>query len=235
MDNVLIQNRQPLPGTICVPAVKEIVCRWGSKCFHNIHYAETYTPFGGAPGAVIPPGACLAPNPTITGAAVSPPTTTNGCCAVTVTYTIVAILNNAAGLPIGVITEPASVPVNIPIFDVPNARCFGTTVLNTAAYFERPPIIYSATVTTVQGVLRAVFRVEKQITCFESRLGIICELDCSTEEAACTPPMPPPVSPGCPTFTSPTVCFEFCVDDELTSPYNCNTCPPPQVTADPVI
>ncbi|MHB8156209.1 MAG: hypothetical protein ACYDEQ_02240 [Desulfocucumaceae bacterium] len=236
-NNVLVQNRQPLPGTVCIPSIKEVVCRWGAKCFHDIHYSTTYIPFGVAIPATIPPGACLQGLPTITNfIIVLDPLVVNGCCRVLVTYTIVAILVDANGLPIGVITKVVTaLPLQIPIFDVPNVLCFGP-VINHEPFVILFPRVYSATITTVNGVLTAVFRVEKEFGCFESRNAIVCQLECSPDEPSCTPPMPtPPTSPGCPTFTTPTVCFEFCVDDELFSPYNCDQCPPPQVFTDPAI
>lgn len=233
--NVLVQNRQPLPGTVCIPSVKEVVCRWGAKCFHDIHYADTYLPFGSDTEVPIPPGACLQELPIVTSITTTPPVLTDGCVATTVGIGILAILVDANGLPIGIINKGALVNLQIPIHDVPNVLCFGPVIKNQFLPVRRPRV-YSATITTVQGKLRAVFRVEKEILYFESRHAIVCQLECAPDEPSCTPPMPtPPTSPGCPTFTTPTVCFEFCVDDELTSPYNCDQCPPPQVIADPVI
>ncbi|MFZ5595883.1 MAG: hypothetical protein ACOY31_02575 [Bacillota bacterium] len=236
-NNVLVQNSRQEPATVCIPSIKEVVCRWGAKCFHDIHYSTTYIPFGSTVPTPIPAGACLQGLPTITNFSITlDPTVINGCCRVLVSYTIVAILIDTAGLPIGVITKVIiNLPLQIPIFDVPNVMCFGD-VINREPFVILFPRVYSATITTVNGVLTAVFRVEKEFGCFESRNAIVCQLECSPEDPSCTPPMPtPPTSPGCPTFTTPTVCFEFCLDDELYSPYNCNQCPPPQVTTDPEI
>lgn len=230
-------NRQVDVETICIPSIKEVICRWGAKCFHDIHYSTTFTPFGSTTPVPIPPGACLQGLPTITNfSIVLDPTVTNGCCRVLVSYTIIAIVVDANGLPIGVITKVVSnLPLQIPIFDVPNVLCFGP-LINREPFVILFPRVYSATITTVDSVLTAVFRVEKEFGCFESRKAIVCQLECSPEEPACTPPMAtPPTSPGCPTFTTPTVCFEFCLDDELSSPYNCDQCPPPQVFEDPEI
>lgn len=241
-NSVFMQNTRDVPiNTVCIPSIKEVVCRWGAKCFHNIHYADCYFPFEHFNGRFegcqpIPDGACLQGMPSISNFFVvfkglSPD---NRCCRICINYTITAILVNASGIPIGLITpQTTDPPVQVPIFDVPNVLCFGP-IINHGVFTILPPRVYSATITKINGVNTAVFRVEKEFGCFESRQAIVCQLECSPDEPACTPPMPtPPTSPGCPTFTTPTVCFEFCVDDERTSPGNCDQCPPPQVFTDP--
>lgn len=238
MKEVLVQKR-PHMGveTVCIPSIKEVVCRWGSKCFHDIVYCATFLPFGEITPIPIPAGACLQGLPTITNfTIVLDPTVVNGCCRVIVGYTIIAIVVDASGLPIGVISKViANLGLQIPIFGVPNVVCFGP-IINREPFVLLSPRVYSATIQLIDGVLAAVFRVEKEFGCFESRNAIVCQLECDPDEPACTPPMAtPPTSPGCPTFTTPTVCFEFCVDDEISSPYNCDQCPPPQVFEDPDI
>jgi len=221
--------------TICIPAIKEVVCRWGAKCFHNIHYADCFTPFGQSSCVPIPNGACLQGLPTITNFFLEfLGQTTGDCCRVRVTYTIVAIvIDFATGTPIGVIQEDVEVFLQIPTFPVPGPLCFGP-IITEDAFVITFPRVYSATIACVNGINQAIFRVEKEFGCFKSQRAIICQLDCAPDEPACTPPSPtPPTSPFCPEFTTPTVCFEFCVDDELFSPYNCDQCPPPQVFTDP--
>lgn len=227
----------PPVSTICIPAIKEVVCRWGAKCFHDIHFANTFIPFGQTSPQPIPNGACLQGLPTITNFELDFLGQTEGdCCRVRVRYTIVAIVVDfATGTPIGVIQESVEVFLQIPTFPVPGPLCFGP-IINEDAFVIQAPRVYSATITTINGVNTAVFRVEKILGCFKSQNAIICELDCAPDEPSCTPPFPtPPTSPFCPEFTTPTVCFEFCVDVEGTSPYNCDQCPPPQVFQDPDI
>lgn len=231
------ENSRHFPvSTICIPAIKEVVCRWGAKCFHDIHFSETFTPFGGSPQP-IPNGACLQGLPVITNFDLKFDRQVDTCCRVLVSYTIVAIvIDFATGTPIGVIQENVvNLPLQIPTFPVPGPLCFGP-VIHEDAFVIQFPRVFSATITTINGVNTAVFRVEKIFGCFKSQLAIICQLDCAPDEPACTPPMPtPPTSPFCPEFTTPTVCFEFCVDVEGTSPYNCDQCPPPQTITEPTI
>lgn len=233
--DIILENlKKPEPSTICIPSIKEVVCRWGSKCFHNIHYATTYLPFGSSTPVAIPPGACLQGLPTITNFSIVLAGMVSNCCRVNVSYTIVAILIDVTGMPLGVINKVVTnLPLQIPIFQQPSVRCFGP-IINNEPFVITAPVVFNATITTVNGVLTAVFQVEKEFGCFESRNAIVCQLECDPEaNPECTPPTPtgsPTVSPGCPTFTTPTVCFEFCVDDEIFSPNNCNQCPPPQVS-----
>ena len=233
-----VESRKfPIVDTICIPAIKEVVCRWGQKCFHDISFADTFIPFGSTCTQPIPNGACLQGLPTITNFVLDFLGQVEGdCCRTRLRYTLVAVvIDFTTGTPIGVIQDNVEVFLQIPTFPVPGPLCFGP-IIREDAFVIQFPRVYSATITTINGVNTAVFRTEKILGCFKSQNAIICQLDCAPDEPACTPPFPtPPTSPFCPEFTTPTVCFEFCVDVEGTSPYNCDQCPPPQVLTDPTI
>ncbi|WP_227763823.1 hypothetical protein [Zhaonella formicivorans] len=225
----------------CRPVLKDVICAFGEKCFHNIHYiCETIN------GECIPSDACPF-NAIVNNLQIHTVSRTNGCVRITGTYDIFVWFRFNGQRMIGQ-AERLCVPFNVqvPIFAV-NDGCktlvcedgeiLGTQVcaLNTRldiieAVVERD-VDHHHHHSPIEVCPDCEFRlkivVEKIFQAFEHGPQVLCIPVCPPE--ACPTPTEGPIGGECPPLTRPTKCPDFCRQDEVFNPDNCDQCPPPQV------
>lgn len=211
------------PGRACVPLVKEVVCRWGATCFHEVHFASRFIPYsrdfrpgsqGGAargpnPGPVpIPRGACLKGLPCFSGLSITSGGFAGDCCQVRVSYSIRAVVGAPdTGGDMGEISESISLTLLVPSYPVPGPVCLNGGTVRSGARAFRSPGIYRAAVAEINGESTAVFGVELMLGCFGSGEAIVCRADTRPFDSCAVPRPTPPTSSISPGFVAPTACL----------------------------
>lgn len=227
----------------CRPVLKDVICSFGEKCFHNIHYICRTTN-----GDCIPSDACPF-NAIVNNLEINSVARANGCVRITGTYDLFVWFRFNGQRLIGQ-AERFNVPfaVQVPIFAVDNGcreivcedgGILGTQVcaLNTRleiveAVVERDDFDDDHHHCHDENVcpgcsVRLKVVVEKIFQAFEHGPQIVCLPVCPPE--LCPPPTQGPIGGECPPFMRPTECPDFCEQDEVFNEDNCDQCPPPQV------
>ncbi|WP_227763827.1 hypothetical protein [Zhaonella formicivorans] len=237
--NVDLRGR---PTTLeCQPVFKDVICRFGEKCFHNIHYLCTTrdTASGCIPGDACPFEAL------VTNLRIDSVERANGCVRICGRYDITVFFRFDGQRRIGQAErDNVDFCVQVPLSNV-NDGCV-EIVCEDGRKFETEVCAFNTRLEVVEATvepdpdaenichncptrLRVV--VEKIFRAFEHGPQVLCIPVCPPE--ACAPPPPGTISPACPPFVKPTECPSFCVDDEVFFPDNCDVCPPPQTTVRP--
>ena len=226
----------------CSPVLKDVVCRFGEKCFHDVHYLCTFAPTTSALRCppCIPEDACVF-DALVTNLEITSVERAGNCARVCGNYDLFVFFRYDEQRMVGQSVRndvPFCVQVPmIPLDGICNPIfCEGGTQFPTevCAFNTRLEVVEAAAepddrdANVCEGCstrIRVV--VEKVFRAFEHGRKVLCIPVCPPEVCI---PVPTTVSPFCPPFTRPTECPSFCVDDEFFTPENCDTCPPPQVT-----
>ncbi|MDS1030327.1 hypothetical protein RDV78_07500 [Bacillota bacterium LX-D] len=217
----------------CRPELREVVCRFGEKCFHDTHYICK-----DSAGNCLPADACPF-DAVVSGLTITSVTPSDSCAQITGTYDIDVFFRFDNQRRVGVATrKDAAFTVQVPLGDV--NECFD--IFCEDGPLPRRVCVFNTRLEVIEAALepddidanicpRCEFRfrvvVEKIFRAFEHALQVVCAPVCSIDVCQ---PAPTTESPFCPPFTNPTECPSFCEEDEVFNPDNCNTCPPPQVT-----
>jgi len=224
----------------CRPVLKDVICRFGEKCFHDVHYLCRFTPAGSTTTPVcIPDDACVF-DAIVTNLDITSVSRSNGCVRVCGNYDLFVFFRYDDQRLVGqAVRNNVPFCVQVPLTSV-NGGC-QEIVCEGGKRFETKVCAFNTRLEVVEAVaeqdnidanvcegcntrIRVV--VEKVFRAFEHGKQVLCIPVCPPE--ACVP-VPTTVSPFCPPFTRPTECPSFCEDDEFFTPANCDTCPPPQI------
>lgn len=232
--------RQEPIELICRPVLKDVICRFGEKCFHNIHYLCEADVNG---RECIPADACPF-NAIVNNLRINRVERAGSCVRVEGRYDLVVLFTFDDQRRVGTARrEDVEFVVQVPLQPIDGGCqdivCENDTFQREVCAFNTRLEIVEATVEPDGSETGNIcpgcdFRirvvVEKIFRAFEHGTQVLCIPVCPPE--ACVP-VPTTEAPFCPPFTRPTACPSFCVDDEVFSPNNCNQCPPPQVTVPP--
>lgn len=231
------------PSVLCRPVLKDVICRFGEKCFHNIHYLCN-TP--DTEDNCIPNDACPF-EALVSDLKIDSVQRNGGCVRIEGRYDITVFFRFNGQQRIGkAFRKDVEFVVQVPLQNV-NGGCI-EIVCEDGKRLETEVCAFNTRLEIIEAIvepdghkrddicpkcdtrLRVV--VEKIFQAFEHGLQVLCIPVCPPEE--CAPPPTPTVSPFCPPLIRPTECPSFCTDDEVFFPDNCDQCPPPQGTVSPI-
>lgn len=220
----------------CRPVLKDVICRFGEKCFHNIHYVcipedipeEDVCPF----------------DANVSNLRINTVERAGNCVRISGLYDICVFFRYDEGRRIGTACrEDVAFTVQVPVQPV-NGGCYD--IYCESGLLEREVCAYNTRLEVVEATVepdgegdedfceerdfRIRVVVEKIFRAFEHGCQVICIPACPQD--VCVPP-PTTEAPFCPPFVRPTECPSFCESDEIFYPDNCDQCPPPQVTVAP--
>ncbi|MDS1029703.1 hypothetical protein RDV78_04175 [Bacillota bacterium LX-D] len=218
----------------CRPVLKDVLCAFGEKCFHNTHYiCETME------GDCLPSDACPF-NALVNNLIILSITPTNGCVKITGTYDIFVWYRFNNQRMIGQV-QRLGVPFNVqvPIFEIEggcnpiiceDGNTLGTQICAVNTRLEVVEAVLESDARKdhqeacpgCPSRLRVV--IEKVFQAFEHGPQVVCLPVCAPGN--CPAPTAGPVGP-CPPFVGPTKCSYPCREDEVFKPDNCDQCPPP--------
>jgi len=232
----VIANRQEPIELECRPVLQDVICRFGEKCFHDVHYLCNFTPAGTTTPVCIPEDACVI-DATIANLAITSVERSNGCARVCGNYDLNVFFRYDNQRLIGQAVR-TDVPfcVQVPLAAVSGGcqeiTCEGGNSLETevCAFNTRLEVVEAVAEQDNNGAnicegcttrIRVV--VEKVFRAFEHGTQVVCLPVCPPE--ACEH-VPTTLSPLCSPFSRPTECPSFCQDDEFFYPDWCDRCPP---------
>jgi hypothetical protein len=233
--------RQEPIELICRPVLKDVICRFGEKCFHNIHYLCEADTNG---LDCIPPDACPF-DATVSNLRIDHVERAGNCVRIRGRYDIAVFFRFDEQRRVGSASRnDVEFAVQVPLQNV-NGGC-QDIVCECGRPLEREVCAFNTRLEVIEAVVEpdgtgtgnvcpgCDFRirvvVEKVFRAFEHGKQVLCLPVCPPE--ACVPP-PTTEAPFCPPFTRTTECPSFCTDDEVFFPDNCDQCPPPQGTVSP--
>jgi len=219
----------------CRPVLKDVICAFGEKCFHNTHYiCENNS------GDCLPSDACPF-NALVNNLQIHSVCRASGCVRITGTYDIFVWYRYNGQRMVGE-AQRLGVPfaVQVPIFAVGDG-C-GTIVCEDGCALETQVCAQNTRLEVIEAVLEADKKVhgreacpgcgmrlkvvvEKVFQAFEHGPQVVCLPVCTPE--SCPPPTGGPIGGECQPFVKPSTCPTFCVEDEVFSPDKCDECPPP--------
>lgn len=232
------QQQEPIELE-CRPVLKDVICRFGEKCFHDVHYLCNFSSTTASTQRCIPEDACPF-DAIVSNLDITLVERANGCVRVCGNYDLFVFFRFDNQRMVGqAVRNNVPFCVQVPVSEV-NGGCVdivcegGTTLTREVCAFNTRLEVVEAVVET-DGIdadicegcntrIRVV--VEKVFRAFEHGQQVLCIPVCPPE--ACVP-VPTTSGPFCPPFTRPTECPTFCEDDEFFTPDNCDTCPPPQI------
>jgi hypothetical protein len=236
-------NRQEPIELECRPVIKDVLCRFGEKCFHDVHYLCT---FSTAPGfrhvptapICIPDDACVF-DAVVTDLEITSVERSNGCARVCGKYDLSVFFRFNEQRQVGqAVRNNVPFCVQVPMSQV-NDGC-AKIFCESGSQFETEVCAFNTRLEVVEAIVEADnidanicegcgsrirVVVEKVFRAFEHGKQVLCVPVCPPEVCV---PVPTTVSPFCPPFTRPTECPSFCQDDEFFFPDFCDQCPPPQ-------
>ncbi|HHU33320.1 MAG: hypothetical protein ACOX1Y_03145 [Zhaonellaceae bacterium] len=238
-------NRQEPIELECRPVLKDVICRFGEKCFHDVHYLCSFSQPDGSCSkeACIPEDACVF-DAIVTNLDITSVERSNGCARVCGNYDLFVFFRFDEQRQVGqAVRNNVPFCVQVPMSSV-NDGC-QEIVCEGGKRFETKVCAFNTRLEVVEAVAeqdntdanicpgcgtRIRVTVEKVFRAFEHGKQVLCIPVCPPEVCV---PVPTTVSPFCPPFTRPTECPSFCQDDEFFFPDFCDQCPPPQGTIPP--